>query len=110
MGPSKEQRTLSGYERALVRVFRAAQSRHEGTGKGGRILVELAGNPACLGAAPEREIRKPGALNTRHFPSVGLTVCETPYFVLIVNCFLPAPNGETDLVASAVHHHGHLLL
>jgi hypothetical protein len=70
----------------------------------------MSGDPACLRAALAREIRKPGALNTRHYPSVGLTLAENPHFALITNCFLPAPNGETDLVASAVHHHGHLLL
>lgn len=98
---------LEKYTTELTRVFRRAPTKHDAHERSRQVLLDMAGDAASLRASLAREIRKPGALNTRNFPSVGITIAHTPYFGLVANCFL---SGETDLVANAIHHHGHMLL
>jgi hypothetical protein len=101
---------LQSYTKELTRIFKRASNKHEAHRQSRRILLDMAADPACIRCALATEIRRPGGLNTRHYPSVSLPIEHNAHFNLVANCFLPLPDGATNITANAVHHHGHLLL
>jgi hypothetical protein len=101
---------LFAYTKELVRIFRQARGKHEAHHRSRQVLLDMAGDSGCLRAALAAEIQRPGGLNTRHFPAVAVPIEYNVYFNLVMNCFLPLPNGATDVTTNSIHHHGHLLL
>jgi hypothetical protein len=107
---SYDRSRLQSCTNELLAIFRRAPSRHQAHEESRSVLLDMAGDPACLRAALAAEMARPGGLNTRHYPSVLLPIARNAYFDLVANCFLPLPSGETDVTANSIHHHGHLLL
>jgi hypothetical protein len=101
---------LQAHAIELLSIFKRASSKYEAHQQSRNVLRAMAADPSCLRAALADAIQKPGGLNARHFPSIGLPIAHNAHFTLVANCFLPLPNGETDITTNSVHHHGHLLL
>ena len=108
MRPSTEH--LTRYTAELLDIFRHAPEKHRAHQQSRQVLLDMAADPRCLRAAIAKELRRPGALNQRHYPSVSFPIDSNPHFTLVANCFLPLPSGELDVTANSIHHHGHLLL
>lgn len=98
------------YTDQLTRIFQEARDKAEAHRKSGPLLLEMAADTSFISAALESHVQKPDNLNTCHFPAVGINVLKNAYYDLVLNCFLPAPTGETDLTFNSLHHHGDLML
>jgi hypothetical protein len=101
---------LQVYTTELAKIFRRVRNKRDAHNHSRSVLLDMAGDRACVRAALAGEIQRPGGLNTRHYPSVGIPITHNAYFNLVTNCFLPLPTGATDVTTNSIHHHGHLLL
>ena len=101
---------LAAYTTQLLKIFKHAPDKHEAHRRSESVLLDMAGDPRCLRGAIAAQIRRPGGLNARHYPSIGFPIAHNPYFSLVANSFQPLPSGETDVTTNSIHHHGHLLL
>ena len=94
----------------LSAIFRRSASKGEAHEQSRPLLADLSREPRFLPAMLEHHLRKPGVLNSRNFPTVGLELSSNPYFELVANCWIPLPSRETHLPTKTIHHHGPLLL
>ena len=94
----------------LRRIFCGCPDRRSAHERSVEVLRDLAGDPAVLTAALEALIRRPRSLSTGHYPVISLPIVSNPYFDLVFNCWLPLPDGSTDVSTKAIHHHGSMLL
>src|SRR5690349_21593658 len=94
----------------LTRIFRASPSKHAAHTHSRDLLEQLSRAPNFLTAVLEKHLSSPGALEAKNYPVVALPIASTPYFDLVVNCWIPLPTGDTNLSTKAIHHHGKLLL
>ena len=94
----------------LNRLFDTQPDRHRAHAQSRNILQDLCGDPAFLTAVLRRYLAFPDALNARNYPVVSFNVDLNPSYHLVVNCWIPLPNRDTDLSTKAIHHHGTMLL
>lgn len=97
-------------EAELVRVFRAAATKHEANERARPLMEQLSRDPSFLSAVLERYLETPGALDKNNYPVVGIHIALNPYFGLVANCWIPLPGRETHIATKAIHHHGDMLL
>lgn len=102
-------RTASYLER-LERTFKTTPSKHEAHALSAPVLQEMATDDRFLTETLERHVASAEGLNVRHYPVVALPVVSNPYFDVVVNCWIPLPDRDTDMSTKAIHHHGELLL
>lgn len=74
------------------------------------VLETMATDASVVRELLIRHLRRPDALTRQHWPSLGLDIAQTPAFTLVANCWLPHPEGRTDVTTKAIHHHGPMLL
>ena len=96
--------------RSLRTIFREARDKHEANVKSAEVLAEMSADPSVFTEVLRRHIEKPGTLNTRHYPVVGLDIELNEYFGIVANCWIPLPDRATDISTKAIHHHGDMLL
>jgi hypothetical protein len=101
---------LSKYTDALMREFTATHDKYEAQRKSAPILEEICQKPAFITEAIRHHISRPGALDRLHYPVLSFDLGLNPYFGLIINVWVPLPNGDTQLSTKAIHHHGDMLL
>jgi hypothetical protein len=94
----------------LTRIFRAAPDKRTAHARSRVVLERLSEDPAFLTEALERYLRTPESLNASNYPVVAVEIATTPEFVLVAHCWIPLPDGRTDLSTKAIHHHGSMLL
>jgi hypothetical protein len=97
-------------EAELVRVFKAAGTKHQANERGRPVMEQLSRDPTFLAAILERYLETPGALDKKNYPVVGIPIALNPYFGLVANCWIPLPGRETHIATKAIHHHGDMLL
>ncbi len=113
MGQGSDRELAARIDRAvhgLNRLFGTQPDRHRAHTQSRNILQDLCGDPAFLTAVLRRYLAFPDALNARNYPVVSFNVDLNPSYHLVVNCWIPLPNRETDLSTKAIHHHGTMLL
>ncbi|MGI8551494.1 MAG: hypothetical protein ACR2PL_12025 [Dehalococcoidia bacterium] len=101
---------LGTYVTALAGVFKRASSKHEAHYRSRAILADMSADPSVLTAALAKHLASSGALNTKHYPVIGLDIELNPNFGLVANCWIPLPDGATNISTKAIHHHGDMLL
>lgn len=101
---------MTAYVQHLTEAFRTSTDKREAHVKSIPVLTEMADDRGFLLGLLRRHIVQKGCLNTRHYPVLAFNVAHTPYFSLIVNCWIPHPDGRDDISTKAIHHHGELLL
>lgn len=101
---------LARYIDALTEIFRHSRNKHEAHFRSQEVLKELASDPSVLAAVFEQHLIRPGVLNTRHYPVIGIEIELNPHYGLVANCWIPLPDGRTDVSTKAIHHHGEMLL
>ncbi len=94
----------------LLDIFRSARDKHEAHRRSAALLGELTYDRAFITAALRRHIEKPGALNTRNYPVVGVDVALNEHFGVVINCWIPLPDRSATTSTKAIHHHGDMLL
>jgi hypothetical protein len=102
--------SLSPHIERLTRIFRRSPNKHEAHFRSREVLEEMACNPRVLAAVLEEYLAKPGVLNTRHYPVIGMEIELNPHYGLVANCWIPLPDRRTDVSTKAIHHHGEMLL
>jgi hypothetical protein len=98
------------YIGALDGIFKSAPDKHEANYRSRPVLEEMSGDAAFFAEALELHLRTPGALDTKHYPVVGLNIELNPYYGLVANCWIPLPDRQTDISTKSIHHHGNMLL
>jgi len=101
---------LDGYTQRLTEIFRGAPNKHEAHYRSREVLKEMAACGSALRAILERHLDRPGILNTRHYPVIGVDIELNAYYGLVANCWIPLPGRRTDITTKAIHHHGEMLL
>lgn len=101
---------MKRYIDALKQIFADAPNKHEANYRSQPVLEEMSNDPAFLTSVLENHVRKDGALNTKHYPVVGIDIELNHLFGLVANCWIPLPDRATDISTKAIHHHGDMLL
>jgi hypothetical protein len=101
---------LSSYVSALRAAFSASSDKYAAHARALPILQEMAASRRALTAVVERHLERPDALSIRNYPVVSFDIESNPHFGLVANCWIPLPNGDTNLSTKAIHHHGDMLL
>jgi hypothetical protein len=101
---------LDGYRRALRQAFSGSRDKYVAHQNARPILQDLAASPTALTGIFEQHLASPEALDRRHYPVVSLEVETNKHFGLVANCWIPLPDGDTDMSTKAIHHHGSMLL
>src|ERR1041385_2067225 len=101
---------MKQYVEALKKIFTSAPDQHEANYRSKAVLEDMSNDPSFLTSALEKHIQTPGALNTRHYPVVGLDIELNHMFGLVANCWIPLPDRASDVSTKAIHHHGDMLL
>ena len=101
---------MKRYIDALKKIFASAPNKHEANYRSQPVLEEMSNDPAFLTSVLENHLRKDGALNTKHYPVVGIDIELNHLFGLVANCWIPLPDRATDISTKAIHHHGDMLL
>lgn len=101
---------IEKYTGALTKVFAGAPDKHEANRRSRPLLEEMSGDAAFFGEVLERQLRRPGAFDARHYPVVGLDIELNPYYGLVANCWIPLPDRASHVSTKAIHHHGDMLL
>lgn len=94
----------------LTAVFGENRDKHEAHGKSQGILEELAANPTVVRSILREYLSNPTNLNNLHYPVIGIKLEENVHFTLVANCWLPLPDGSSDISTKSIHHHGTMLL
>jgi len=102
--------SIKKYVGALEGVFRTSPDKHEANRRSRAPLEEMAADPRFFTDALAAHLRAPGSLNQQHYPVVGFNVDLNPHFGLVVNCWIPLPDRQSDVSTKAIHHHGDMLL
>ncbi len=100
----------SRYIDALTHVFATAPNKHEANYRSKPVLEEMSHDPGFFTAVLEKHLATPEALNTKHYPVVGIEIELNHLFGLVANCWIPLPDRATNISTKAIHHHGDMLL
>jgi hypothetical protein len=103
--------SLSSYVSALRGVFTATTDKHAAHNRARPILQDMAAARPVFAEVVDRHLRRPDALSIRHYPVVSFDIeSSNPHFGLVANCWIPLPDGTTNMSTKAIHHHGDMLL
>lgn len=109
-----EKRHFSPYLRDVVaqleEIFQRYPDKYEAHRRATPLLERLTYEPLFLSNAIEQFLARPGVLDKKHYPVIAIPIVLTPYFELVINCWIPLPDRSTQLSTKAIHHHGKLLL
>jgi hypothetical protein len=97
-------------EKELIAVFRSSATKHEANERAKPIMEQLSRDPGFLTAVLQHYVATPGVLDKRNYPVVTMNLALNPWFGIDANCWIPLPDGNTNLSTKAIHHHGDLLL
>lgn len=98
------------YLKTLTDIFRQNNDKREANYRCRRVLIDMSSDKDFFPEVLERHLRKPGSLNTLHYPVVGIDIELNEYFGLVANCWIPLPTHETNVSTKSIHHHGNMLL
>ncbi|MBI1892847.1 MAG: hypothetical protein HYS14_01865 [Candidatus Rokubacteria bacterium] len=101
---------LNRYVAALTDTFRRVRDKREAHYQSCRVLCDMAADPRVMTAVLQAHLGRPGTLNWKHYPVLGMEIEHNPYYTLVANCWIPLPGRETDVSTKTVHHHGNMLL
>jgi len=95
---------------SLVQAFRDHPDKYAAHRASAPILGKLSETPEFLTAILADYLKSPQSLDRGHYPVVAVPIAVNPWFSLVANCWIPLPDGNTNLSTKAIHHHGNLLL
>ncbi len=101
---------MDHYVDALSRVFATTSDKHLAHERSESILQAMAADPVALKEAFRKHLLRDDGLSRCHYPVVSVMVASTADFELVINCWIPHPNGSSDVSTKAIHHHGTMLL
>jgi hypothetical protein len=101
---------VAGAIAELIEAFRAQPDKYEAHRRSASVLERLSHSPEFLTAILADYLRTPDSLDRGHYPVLAVPIAFNPWFSLVANCWIPLPDGNTNLSTKAIHHHGNLLL
>lgn len=101
---------MKKYIDSLAELFTKTLDKREAHHRGRRVLEDFSSDASFLTAALRKHLMTPGILNTKHYPVVSLDIDLNPFYGLVVNCWIPLPNRQTNISTKSIHHHGDMLL
>jgi hypothetical protein len=103
-------RKTENYLSALKSIFVNSGDKHEANYRSSQLMADMSGDREFFTEILERHIDGEGNLNTLHYPVVGIDIELNEEFGLVANCWIPLPDGATNMSTKAIHHHGDMLL
>jgi hypothetical protein len=101
---------VNRYVSHLVSIFKQAPSKHEAHRRSTPVLQDMTGDKRFVRLALEEYLRRPGVLDARNYPVVGIEVALNEWFSLVLHGWIPRPDHSPKISSKAIHHHGELLL
>lgn len=101
---------VQGYVSAISDAFRRAPTKQAAHDASRPILLDMAADDQVLPLIVAQHVSQVANLNTRNYPSLGMSIASNAHFVLVANAFFAHPYGLTDVTVNSVHHHGEMLL
>lgn len=101
---------MDRYIDALTRTFAATPDKRLAHQRTEAILQDIAADPEALREGFRKHLLQDDGLSRCNYPVVGVMLASTPHFELVANCWIPLPDGATDVSTKAIHHHGTMLL
>ena len=98
------------YEQRLLDCFRNTADKRGAHRCAAPILEEMARSRPFLRRALARYVADPANVNKASYPVLAIDVVSNPYFELVINAWIPLPDGRTDVSTKSIHHHGEMLL
>jgi len=98
------------YVDALSRAFATTNDKRVAHQRSESILQAMAADPAAFKEAFRKHLLRDDGLSRCHYPVVSVMVASTADFELVINCWIPHPDGSSDVSTKAIHHHGTMLL
>ncbi len=98
------------YVSELTKIFKTASSKHRAHERSRPILEDISTDRVFITAVLQNYLARPEVLNSKNYPAVSMNVELNPYYHLVMNCWIPLPQRETDVSTKAIHHHGTMLL
>lgn len=95
---------------SLKDVFRRATHKRAAHHLARPILQRASREPGFFTEALAAYLRSPESFNRLNYPVLSIPIVANPYFELVINCWIPLPDGRTDVTTKAIHHHGDMLL
>lgn len=95
---------------SLRRIFKETRDKHDANARSSEVLAAMSDDPTVFTEVLRGHLRKPGSLNTLHYPVVGIDIELNEDFGIVANCWIPLPDKATDVSTKAIHHHGDMLL
>lgn len=94
----------------LIAIFRANGDKHMAHKRSVPVLERISRSSDFIPAMLEKYLGSPASLNRGNYPVVAIELELNPWFSLAANCWVPLPDGNTNLSTKSIHHHGDLLL
>lgn len=101
---------LDTFVAVLRRTFDTERDKYAAHDRARTILQDMAAAPAMFTSILERHLARDDAFSQRHHPVISLSIDSNPHFELVANCWIPLPDGVTNLSTKAIHHHGDMIL
>lgn len=98
------------YVQRLEKLFRDTRDRYAAHEAAIPILTEASCDPAFLTSILRQQLKRPGGLESTHYPVLAIPIAQTRDFELVANCWIPLPDATTSLSTKSIHHHGKMLL
>lgn len=98
------------YIKALTKIFGQTSDKREANVRSRQLLCDMAGDPSFFTSMLQHHLSTPKSLNKLHYPVVSFNVELNPYYHLVAHCWIPLPDGNTNVSTKAIHHHGDMLL
>jgi hypothetical protein len=104
-------KTLNEYLEELNVLFLSTNDLYKAHELSKSILQEMADNTDLFHEVVKKNLMQEGfLLSKRNNPVIALEMNKTLSYTLVANCWMPLPDGNTDITHQSIHHHGGLLL
>lgn len=107
---SSPEPSLDSFIAALRTAFAGVRDKYAAHDRARAILQDMAATPAVFTEVLRRHVASPRGLSDTHYPVISADIDHNPDFGLVANCWIPLPDGDTNMSTKAIHHHGELLL
>lgn len=75
------------------------------------VLEKMVADNVILFEVISRSLQDPSFLKSvRINPVIAIPMMQTADFTLVANCWIPRPDGNTEISHQSIHHHGNLIL
>jgi hypothetical protein len=103
-------RRIDTYVRELTRIFKTSSCKHDAHERSRPVLEDISADRDFITAILWQYLSTPDVLNATNYPTVEISIRLNADYHVLVNCWIPLPNRQTNVSSKTIHHHGNMLL